>query len=43
MGCHNIKNIVLHAAFLVAEDGETIDMAHLIQAMQREFQKMRRL
>ncbi|MFQ5881376.1 MAG: AAA family ATPase [Candidatus Methylomirabilales bacterium] len=39
----NIKNIALHAAFLAAEDGKPIGMAHLIRATKREFQKMGRL
>jgi DNA polymerase III delta prime subunit len=36
----NIKNAALAAAFLAAEDGETIRTAHLLQAIRREYQKM---
>jgi SpoVK/Ycf46/Vps4 family AAA+-type ATPase len=36
----NIKNIALAAAFLAAEDGQVIDMDHLIWATKRELQKM---
>jgi SpoVK/Ycf46/Vps4 family AAA+-type ATPase len=36
----NIKNIALASAFLAAEDGGLVTMAHLIQATRREFQKM---
>jgi len=39
----NIKNIVLCAAFLAAEDGQTISMKHIIHAVKREFQKMGKL
>ena len=39
----NIKNIVLHAAFLSAANGGEIDMAHLIRATKREYQKMGRV
>jgi hypothetical protein len=39
----NIKNIVLLAAFLAAEEGEPIGMAHLIRATKREYQKLGRL
>jgi SpoVK/Ycf46/Vps4 family AAA+-type ATPase len=34
-----IKNIVLHAAFLAAAQGDRIGMSHLLRATQREFQK----
>lgn len=36
----NIKNIALSAAFLAAEDGDCVTMAHLLQATQREYQKL---
>jgi hypothetical protein len=36
----NIKNIALAAAFLAADDGGAVDMAHLIRATQREYQKI---
>jgi AAA+ superfamily predicted ATPase len=36
----NIKNIALAAAFLAAEDGGRVTMAHLRQATRREYQKM---
>jgi SpoVK/Ycf46/Vps4 family AAA+-type ATPase len=36
----NIKNIALAAAFLAAEDGGAVSMAHLKQATRREYQKM---
>lgn len=36
----NIRNIALAAAFLAADDGEVVDMRHLIRATQREYQKM---
>jgi ATPase family associated with various cellular activities (AAA) len=36
----NIKNIALAAAFLAAEDGSQVTMAHLRQATRREYQKM---
>lgn len=36
----HIRNIALGAAFLAAEDGQVITMAHLLQAARREFQKM---
>ncbi len=39
----NIKNIVLSAAFLAAEDLGTITMQHLIRATKREYQKMGKL
>ena len=39
----NIKNIVILAAFLAAEEGESIGMAHLIRASRREYQKLGRL
>jgi SpoVK/Ycf46/Vps4 family AAA+-type ATPase len=36
----NIKNIALASAFLAAEDGARVTMAHLQQATRREHQKM---
>jgi hypothetical protein len=36
----NIKNIVLGSAFLAASDGGRIDMSHLWQSAQREYQKL---
>jgi len=36
----NIKNVALAAAFLAAEDGQTVTMEHLIVATRRELQKM---
>jgi SpoVK/Ycf46/Vps4 family AAA+-type ATPase len=36
----NIKNVALAAAFLAAEGGPTVTMAHLLQATRREYQKM---
>lgn len=39
----NIRNIALAAAFLAAEDGESVAMKHLLMATKREFQKMGRL
>jgi hypothetical protein len=38
----NIKNIVLAAAFLAASDGQVVTMNHLIQASEREYQKLGR-
>ncbi|GAX37246.1 AAA family ATPase [Nodularia sp. NIES-3585] len=35
----NIRNIVLTAAFLAADDGGVIEMVHLIRSMRREYQK----
>ncbi|MGH7597037.1 MAG: ATP-binding protein, partial [bacterium] len=39
----NIKNIVVNAAFLAAENSGVINMAHLIHATKREFEKIGRL
>ena len=39
----NIRNIVLGAAFLAAEDKQPIQMKHLVRAARRELQKMGRL
>jgi SpoVK/Ycf46/Vps4 family AAA+-type ATPase len=36
----NIRNIVLSGAFLAADDGQRIGMAHLIRATRREYQKL---
>ncbi len=36
----HIRNIALGAAFLAADDGEMIEMKHLLRAARREFQKM---
>ena len=36
----SIRNIALAAAFLAADDGQVVDMDHLIRATQREYQKM---
>lgn len=39
----NIKNVAVTAAFLAAQDGESIAMEHVIQATKREYQKMGKL
>lgn len=39
----NIRNIVLNAAFLAADDGGTIEMSHLVRATRREYEKMGKL
>ncbi len=39
----NIKNIALASAFYAADDGQAVNMEHLIQATKREFQKMGKL
>jgi hypothetical protein len=39
----NIKNIVLHAAFLAAQESQPIAMQHLILATKAEFQKQGKL
>ena len=39
----NIKNVAVTAAFLAAQDGESIAMEHVIQAAKREYQKMGKL
>jgi hypothetical protein len=36
----NIKNIVLNAAYYAAENGQVIDMAHILHGAQREFEKI---
>jgi hypothetical protein len=38
----NIKNIAIAAAFYAVEDGNAVQMKHLIQAAQREYQKLGR-
>jgi AAA+ superfamily predicted ATPase len=39
----NIRNIIMAAAFLAAEAGEVVALAHLLHATRREYQKMGRL
>jgi hypothetical protein len=39
----NIRNIALLAAYMAAEDGETIRMSHVIRAVKREYQKLGKL
>lgn len=39
----NIRNIALLSAYLAAEDGPVITMAHLIRATRREYQKLGKL
>jgi ATP-dependent 26S proteasome regulatory subunit len=39
----NIKNIVLNAAFLAAENGQAIGMNQLIQSTKREYEKIGKL
>jgi SpoVK/Ycf46/Vps4 family AAA+-type ATPase len=39
----NIKNIALNAAFLAADEGTEIGMAHVMHAAQREYAKMDKL
>jgi SpoVK/Ycf46/Vps4 family AAA+-type ATPase len=39
----NIRNVVLLAAFLAAQDAQSISMLHLMQATKREYQKLGRL
>ncbi len=39
----SIRNIVLHAAFLAADEGAAVGMDHLMRAVRREFQKTGRL
>jgi hypothetical protein len=36
----NIRNVALHAAYLAASDGETVEMPHLLRAVRREYQKL---
>jgi hypothetical protein len=39
----NIRNIVLAAAFLAANEGDALGMRHMIRATRREFQKLGRM
>jgi len=39
----NIKNIVLTASFLAAENSGAVGMRHIVRASKREFQKIGRL
>ena len=39
----NIKNVVVNAAFLAAQNGHVIRMEHLIHATRREYEKIGRL
>jgi AAA+ superfamily predicted ATPase len=39
----NIKNIAINAAFLAAQEGPELTMAHLVHATKREFQKIGKL
>src|SRR6185436_20076090 len=39
----NIRNIVLAAAFLAANEGDSLGMRHMIRATRREFQKLGRM
>jgi AAA+ superfamily predicted ATPase len=39
----NIRNIALLSAFLAAEEGSEIGMAHLVRAIKREYQKLGKL
>jgi SpoVK/Ycf46/Vps4 family AAA+-type ATPase len=39
----NIRNVALSAAFLAAEQQESVSMRHLMKATKRELQKMGRL
>jgi AAA+ superfamily predicted ATPase len=36
----NIRNVALAAAFLAANEGETIEMGHVVRSLRREYQKM---
>lgn len=36
----NIKNIVLNAAFLAADDGQVVEMNHILRATKREYAKI---
>ena len=40
---HNIKNIVLTAAFYAAGEDCAVGMVHIIRAIQNEYQKMGKL
>jgi SpoVK/Ycf46/Vps4 family AAA+-type ATPase len=39
----NIKNIVISAAFLAAENGDPVGMEHILHSTRREYQKMGKL
>ncbi|MBC8161783.1 MAG: ATP-binding protein [Roseiflexaceae bacterium] len=39
----NIRNIALLAAYLAAEDGNSIGMTHIVQSIKREYQKLGKL
>ncbi len=39
----NIRNIIMAAAFLAAENGRAVAMSHLFHATRREYQKLGRL
>ena len=39
----NIRNIIMAAAFLAADDGQVVSMNHLFHAARREYQKIGRL
>ena len=39
----NIRNIIVSAAYLAANDGGCMTMGHLMHGARREFQKMGRL
>ena len=39
----SIRNVVVHAAFLAADDGTAIGMEHLIRATRREYEKIGRV
>ncbi len=39
----NIKNIIVNAAFLAADDSRIIEMKHFIAAAKREYQKMKKV
>ena len=39
----NIRNIVVTASFLAAEEGSVVDMSHLIRGTEREYRKLGRL
>ena len=36
----NIKNIVLSAAFMAAENGDAVNMQHILHGSRREYEKM---
>ena len=39
----NIKNVILNAAFLAAEDGGVIEMEHVLRGTRREYEKIGKL